>query len=111
MARGVKLDFDLGSEWGEGWTKLDDAVAKTAPTLMSPKAHQLVFKKEKRRGKSVTLVGPLHVSDDDAKALLKTLKTSLGCGGTIKAEWMEFQGDIAPKLRELLEALDYRFKR
>ncbi len=111
MARGVKLDVDLGSDWGEGWNRLDDAVSKAAPTLLPPKQHQLVFKKEKRRAKTVTLVGPLHVSADDAKALLKTLKTTLGCGGTLKAEWMEFQGDIAPKLRELLEAQDYRFKR
>ena len=110
MQRGVKLDLDVGSRWDEGWHQVDEVAAKPKAELLEPSKHQLFFKKEKRRGKIVTLAGPLHVSDDDAKALLKTLKAALGCGGTLKAEWMEFQGDIAPKLRELLEARHYRFK-
>lgn len=111
MARGVKLDLDLGSEWGNDWGEVQSAAKPEKAELLTPEKHQLVFKKEKRRGKVVTLVGPLHVSSKDSETLVKTLKKKLGRGGTCKAEWMEFQGDIQSKVRELLEREGYRFKR
>ncbi len=111
MARGVKLDLNFGSDWGEGWSEVEEANIVTENELLLPSKHQLIFKKERRRGKPVTLVGPLHVSVNDAKTLLQTIKKQVGCGGTCKAEWMEFQGDIAPRLRDCFEAQGYRFKR
>ncbi len=111
MSRGKKLDLNIGADFGSDWQEVKIAPKKTKTEVTEPSKHQLHFQKEKRRGKVVTLVGPLHVSKDDAKALLKKLKKKLGTGGNIKEEFMEFQGDIQPRLRELFIAEGYRFKR
>ncbi len=111
MGRGTKLDLSFGADWGEGWAQVEEAQTHETPLMMEPAKHQLVFKKEKRRGKPVTLVGPLHVKDDDAKAVLGRLKKQLGAGGTYKEGWMEFQGDAQQRLRELFEAEGFRFRK
>lgn len=79
-------------------------------TILEPSAHRLVFQKEKRKGKVVTLVGPFSLREEDAQKTLSLLKKSLACGGTYKEGWMEFQGEIAPKVREYLEKLSFKFK-
>lgn len=109
MSRGTKLSLDLGSSWGEGWSMEEEKTSKVL-TLLEPSAHRLVFQKEKRKGKVVTLVGPFCVSEDDGQKTLSTLKKSLACGGAYKEGWMEFQGEIAPKVREALEKLGFKFK-
>ena len=110
MSRGKKLDLNIGADFGSDWQEVKTATKKIKIEITEPSKHQLYFKKEKRRGKVVTLVGPLHVSKDDAQALLKKLKKKLGTGGSFKEEFMEFQGDIQPRIRELFEAEGYRFK-
>lgn len=109
MSRGTKLSLDLGSSWGDGWSMEEEKASKVL-TLLDPSAHRLVFQKEKRKGKVVTLVGPFSVSEDDGQKTLSTLKKSLACGGAYKEGWMEFQGEIAPKVREALEKLGFKFK-
>ncbi len=110
MSRGTKLSLDLGASWSEGWSMEEENTVK-ALTILDPSAHRLVFQKEKRRGKAVTLVGPFNLSEEDAQKVLSILKKSLACGGTYKERWMEFQGDIAPKVREHLEKLTFKFKK
>ncbi|HLD24101.1 MAG TPA: translation initiation factor [Sulfuricurvum sp.] len=109
MSRGTKLSLDLGESWGEGWSMEEEKTTQTL-TLLEPSAHRLVFQKEKRKGKVVTLVGPFSLSEDDVQKTLSSLKKSLACGGAYKEGWMEFQGDIAPKVREQLEKLSFKFK-
>ncbi|MGB5965637.1 MAG: translation initiation factor [Sulfurimonadaceae bacterium] len=112
MSRGKKLDFQIGADFDDSdWNVVSEKRKSTFSETLEPSKHQLVFHKEKRRGKVVTLVGPFSLEDDVAKSLLKTLKKKLGCGGTISEDFLEFQGDIQPKLREHLEAMEYRFKR
>lgn len=109
MSRGTKLSLDLGVSWGEGWSLEEEKSSKTL-TLLDPSGHRLVFQKEKRKGKVVTLVGPFSLSEEDAQKSLSSLKKSLACGGAYKEGWMEFQGDIAPKVREALSKLGFTFK-
>ena len=111
MSRGKKLDLNIGADFGSDWQEVKTTAKKVKNEIIEPSKHQLHFQKEKRRGKVVTLIGPLHVSKDDALALLKKLKKKLGTGGSFKEEFMEFQGDIQPRIRELFEAEGYRFKR
>ncbi|MGZ8546606.1 MAG: translation initiation factor [Sulfuricurvum sp.] len=110
MAKGQKLSLDFGASWGEGWSVEEQISSKTS-ALLEPSAHRLIFQKEKRKGKIVTLTGPFSLSDNDAQKALSALKKSLACGGTYKEGWMEFQGDIAQKVREQLEKLGFRFKK
>jgi translation initiation factor 1 len=109
VSRGTKLSLDLGASWNEGWSLEEEKTAKVF-TIIEPSAHRLVFQKEKRKGKVVTLVGPFSLSEEDAQKALSTLKKSLACGGAYKEGWMEFQGDIAPKVRDNLEKMYFKFK-
>lgn len=45
-----------------------------------------------RRGKTVTLVGPLRLTRDDADEMLRSFKKRCGAGGTLKRS----AGDAAP---------------
>jgi len=103
--------FTMGADLsGDNWdTKRLKEPNKTFEKI--PKnEHQLVFTLEKRRGKVVTLVGRFFISDKEKKVILKLLKTKLGCGGSIKGEWIELQGDIKPKVIDILKPLDWKFK-
>ncbi len=113
MSRGKKLDLQIGMDFDDSdWNVVTEKRKSVVATeLTEPAKHQLIFHKEKRRGKVVTLVGPFMLEKDTLKSLLKTLKKKLGCGGTVSEEFLEFQGDIQLKLRENLEKLEYRFKK
>jgi translation initiation factor 1 len=109
MSRGKKLSFDIGVSWDDGW-KVEEEKKSLSIILLEPSAHRLVFQKEKRKGKVVTLVGPFSLSDVESQKTLSILKKSLACGGAYKEGWMEFQGDISQKVRDQLEKLGFRFK-
>ncbi|MDD2838944.1 translation initiation factor [Sulfuricurvum sp.] len=109
MAKGTKISLDFGASWDEGWSLEEDKVSKTIE-LLPPSQHRLVFRKEKRKGKAVTLVGSFSLSEEDAQKALSTLKKSLACGGAYKEGWMELQGDIALKVRDSLESMGFKFK-
>ena len=111
MSRGKKLDIFIGADIDDSWAEVQTPRKTTLSSeILEPSKHFLVFKKEKRRGKTVTLVGLFQLSKEDATKELKSLKKKLGCGGSYKEQWMEFQGELQKKLRELLEADGFRFK-
>jgi len=104
--------FEMGADWDDDWTsdnKTARKTTKTAPTL-PPEKHRLHCAREKRRGKVVTIVQPFQLESSEMKSLLKALKKTLGTGGTIRDNALEFQGDITVLLRRELELLRYRFK-
>ena len=110
MSRGEKISLDMGASWGVGWS-LETQETPKPISIIQPCEHKLVTQKEKRKGKAVTLTGPFSLSDEDVQKTLSSLKKSLACGGTYKEGWMEFQGDIAPKVRENLTKLGFTFKK
>ena len=112
MARGKKLDLFIGVDIKDEWAEVQTPKkAKISSIVEEPSKHFLVFKREKRRGKVVTLVGEFHLKKEDANAVLKRLKKKLGCGGSYKENWMEFQGEMQEKLRDLLLKENFRFKK
>ena len=112
MGRGKKLDLFIGTEFDDSWAEIQSPrKSKISNEILEPQKHFLVFKKEKRRGKTVTLVGEFQIHKDDATTILKTLKKKLGCGGSYKENWMEFQGEVKDKLKELLIEEKFRFKK
>lgn len=111
MSRGKKLDLFIGADIDDSWAQVQSPrKSAIADEEMEPNKHFLHFAKEKRRGKTVTLVGEFFLSKTDANATLKILKKKLGCGGSYKDSYMEFQGELKEKLRPLLIELNFRFK-
>lgn len=111
MSRGKKLDLYIGAEIEDTWAEVQSPrKSQLSGEILEASKHFLLFKKEKRRGKTVTLVGEFHLPKTDATATLKILKKKLGCGGTYKDGWMEFQGELKDKLRELLIQEGFRFR-
>lgn len=105
--------FEMGSNLsGDSFdTHKEDKKKKSSTHIMDKKEHQLVFTYEKRKGKPVTLVGRFYLSEKDKKAVLKVLKKKLACGGTIKDEWIELQGDVREKIKTILQKEDWKFKK
>jgi len=111
MSRGKKLDLFIGADIQDGWVEVQSPrKTKVSNEMQEPKKHFLVFQKEKRRGKTVTLVGEFHRPKEELSVLLKLLKKKLGCGGSLKDNWMEFQGELKEKIRPLLVEEGFRFK-
>ena len=75
MSRGKKLNIFIGADIDDSWTQVQSPRKSTVGAeIQEPKKHFLHFAKEKRRGKTVTLVGEFFLSKEDANATLKTLK-------------------------------------
>lgn len=111
MSRGKKLDIFIGAEIEDGWASIETPrKSVVSDEILEPNKHFLLFKKEKRRGKTVTIVGEFHLSQNNSEAILKNLKKKLGCGGTFKDGWMEFQGELKDKLKSALLEDGFRFK-
>jgi len=104
--------FEMGTNIQEGW-EADNKQKASLPIeqiIKKPKAHQLHFAKEKRRGKVVTIVKPFYLSKTDLTSLLKQIKKQLGTGGTLKENTLEFQGEMQQQLRQILTTMHYSFK-
>ena len=92
-------------------TSKNDKKKKVSNKIEPKNQHQLVFTYEKRKGKPVTLVGRFNISNEDKKNVLKLLKKKLACGGSIKEEWIEIQGDVKDKIITILESDGWKFRK
>jgi len=61
---------------------------------------------EKRKFRKPTTV--IEGVTDNAKDIVKRLKTKLACGGTLKGNHIELQGDHRAKLKDMLKKLGYK---
>jgi len=105
--------FEMGASFGESWSS-DNKTEVTSEIhieALPPHKHKLHFAKEKRRGKVVTIVKPFALEKESMAKLLKKLKSTLGTGGTLKEDTMEFQGDIEEKLKNALVAEGFGLKK
>jgi translation initiation factor 1 len=103
--------FEIGAKFDDGWSSDNKASSKSkALEVKEPSKHNLVFTKEKRRGKVVTVIKGFYLQDSELKKLLKELKSSLGCGGTIKNDTIELQGEVYSKVKDELVKRSFRVK-
>ncbi|MDX1809650.1 MAG: translation initiation factor [Sulfurospirillaceae bacterium] len=104
--------FEIGSSLNhdKDWSFEKDDKKTKNKEIKARHEHSLVFKIEKRRGKSVSLVGEFFIDTNELKELCKNFKKILGTGGTSKDGWMEFQGDCQQKLKELVKKEGFRTK-
>ncbi|RUR32984.1 translation initiation factor Sui1 [Vreelandella nanhaiensis] len=63
-----------------------------------------------RKGKGVTTISGIPLSEAELKTLAKTLKKRCGTGGAVKDGVIEIQGDHRETLREVLTAQGYQVK-
>jgi translation initiation factor 1 len=61
---------------------------------------------KKRFGKRVTVIEGIS-KDVNSKGILKELKTKFACGGTMKNNVIELQGDHRKRIKELLVKLGF----
>ncbi|MEM1874252.1 MAG: stress response translation initiation inhibitor YciH, partial [Candidatus Hadarchaeales archaeon] len=64
-----------------------------------------VYSVKRKFGKVVTIVE--GVSQESMKDIAKTLKSRLACGGTVKNNHVELQGDHREKVKEILVELGF----
>lgn len=92
--------------------KYEQEQTSEAETLPPAKQHLTVsIDRRCRAGKQVTLVTGFIGSEDDLKALGKTLKVKCGVGGTAKDGEITIQGDMRDKVTALLNSMGYNAKR
>ncbi len=105
--------FEIGAKFGDDWStnNKQKRAEKTLHETKTPEKHKLHVAKEKRRGKTVTIVKPFFLEKEALQSLLKTLKKRLGTGGTVKEDMLEFQGEVKEKLHEVLTEMGYGFKK
>ncbi len=63
-----------------------------------------------RAGKAVVVVSGIPLPGDALKELAKTLKQRCGCGGAVKGDTIEIQGDHRATLKTELEKLGFTVK-
>lgn len=78
--------------------------------VLLPKDQPARVRREKRRGKLVTVISGLDPKATDLHALLKSLKTTLGAGGTVADGEVEVQGDHRDKVIAVLVRMGYPAK-
>lgn len=76
-------------------------------TLAREKQTILVKTAKKRYGKLVTVIKGISSSKDELNRVAKELKTKLACGGTVKDDEVELQGDHKSKVKKILSGLGY----
>ena len=67
--------------------------------------------RRKRRGKEATVIEGFRCDDGELKEIARSLKQSLGCGGSQRDGEILLQGDVRDKAAAELEKLGYRTKR
>jgi len=65
-----------------------------------------VFNVTRRYGKVTTIIQGIS-KDADIKKILKELKHKLACGGTIKNDVIELQGNHKHKVKEILKKMGF----
>ena len=64
---------------------------------------KIIIKSEKRRyGKKVTVITGFNDKTIDMEGLIKTLKQKLACGGTLKSNVIELQGEHSQRVKKTL---------
>jgi translation initiation factor 1 len=76
-------------------------------TIAKTKQKIKVTTAKKRYGKIATIITGIDEKEIDLKHVAKALKEEFACGGTIKNNAIELQGDHSKKVREVLVNLGF----
>lgn len=62
------------------------------------------MRREKRRGKDMVVVFETRMSKPALQAILREIQKACGCGGTVKEDTIEIQGDHRDVVQRVLES-------
>lgn len=102
---------NLGEIKESGWKYIDGSDDKKTINSLDPSAHKIYFKKEKRKGKIVTLIGEFFLSSSDLEDLMKLFKKKLAVGGAIEDRFLMLQSDKEEKIKELIKEQNFGLKK
>lgn len=102
--------FEMGANFEDGWSVDKGEKKKVSKEIKPYDKHQLVFAKEKRKGKVVTIVKPFYLEKKELQSVLKSLKKKLATGGSLKEDSLEFQGEVKEVLIKELKGLGFKLK-
>jgi len=89
----------------------NDEAAKQAKRKIGEGQDVRVFlDKKARRGKAVTVIEGLHLSNEMRDKLAKTLKQKFSAGGTVERDTIELQGDHVKRLMEYLKENGFKVR-
>jgi len=86
-------------------TGLPNEIADEFKFSGSPTNNIKIYSKEVRDGKTLTLIE--GIDKEKVDLVVKKLKKSLACGGTVKNGIIELQGKHEEKVQKLLKELGY----
>jgi translation initiation factor 1 len=105
---------DVGARGGERPSQPIEASPASSPKkepAKKPVTLKVGRETAGRRGKGVTTVFDLPLTDDAVRELAAVLKQRCGTGGTVKNGRIEIQGDQRERMVSELEKLGYKVKR
>jgi translation initiation factor 1 len=71
--------------------------------IIAKEQTKITIKLEKKRfGKLMTMISGIDTKQIDLKEIAKKMKSELACGGTVKNNTIELQGDHTKKAKEIL---------
>jgi len=111
MAAEKRKAPDKSSGWREFGSDNSAATQKGIPDLPPEKQDLRVqATRAGRKGKTVTIITGFQSKPETLQALLKQLKSQCGCGGTVKDNEIEIQGEHKQKILEILHKSGYKAK-
>jgi translation initiation factor 1 len=81
-----------------------------APTFSEDGIIRIKRETKGRKGKGMTIIEGVNPLEHDLKKLCKTLKQQCGCGGAVKDQHLEIQGDVRDKAKDFFEKLGFVVK-
>lgn len=76
-----------------------------------PQVLEAHFSNKGRAGKTVTIIKGFVGENDELKALAKTLKHTIGVGGTVKNREIIIQGNYRDQIMNVLSEMGHKVKR
>lgn len=93
------MPFTIGGDWIEEPNSPQKAHSRPIKVLT-----------EKRGSSIMTLILNLPLSESEIKSLCSKLKQSLGCGGTVKDDKVELQGNKVQLVKEWLQKSGFKVR-
>ncbi len=111
MAAAKRKSSDKSTAWREFGSDNSAATQRATPDLPPEKQDLRVqATRAGRKGKTVTVITGFQSKPETLQALLKKLKSQCGCGGTVKDNEIEIQGEHKQKILEILKQSGYKAK-